>query len=41
MRYGGRTDVRTHNKIVPLYTLVWGSLRLGPIKSVSRDSKIP
>ena len=31
MRYGGRTDVRTHNKIVPPYTLVWGSLRLTPI----------
>ena len=31
MRYGGRTDVRTHNKIVPPYTLVWGSLRLAPI----------
>ena len=32
MRYGGRTDVRTHNKIVPPYTLVWGSLRLAPMK---------
>ena len=32
MRYGGCTDVRTHNKIVPLYTLVWGSLRLAPIR---------
>ena len=31
MRYGGRTDVRTHDKIVPPYTLVWGSLRLAPI----------
>ena len=31
MQYGGRTDVRTHNKIVPLYTLVWGSFRLAPI----------
>ena len=31
MRYGGRTDVRTHNKIVPPYTLVRGSLRLAPI----------
>ena len=31
MRYGGRTDVRTHNKIVPPYMLVWGSLRLAPI----------
>ena len=30
MRYGGRTNICTHNKIVPLYTLVWGSLRLAP-----------
>ena len=36
MQYGGCTDVSTyvcmHNKIVPLYMLVWGSLRLAPIK---------
>ena len=25
------TYVRIHNKIVPLYTLVWGSLRLAPM----------
>ena len=32
MRYPGQTyvDVRD-NEVVPLYTLVWGSLRLAPI----------
>ena len=31
MQYSGCTDIHTHNKIVPLYMLVWGSLRLAPM----------
>ena len=40
MWYGGSTDLRTDNEIVPLYTLVWCSLRIAPMRLKSDEEPV-